>query len=251
MLSAAVCGCAAGASKSNGTRGELDKVDFTYQLSCFFGCPLEQPLLQGTREQIALSADGDVEGVTVTSSDPAIASFAVERTCYCERSDSTSRLELRDDGVCPSIWHKHCDNAVLVEATASGMTTLELRDARGGLLDRVRVLVQTAHDARFVATLPDRLGPVMGTHFELQNAQSLQLALTLYDDDGLALLAPQGVSWHVDDVQVATLSGFLTGSGADVHDGLSVDVQATGPGDTEVHVSVPGLDTSVSLHVAP
>ena len=107
------------------------------------------------------------------------------------------------------------------------------------------------HDARFTATLPNQLGPTSGTSFELAAGQSLGLALTLYDEDGLELLAPEGVAWHVDDVGVATISGFLTGTGADVHAGLSVNVQATGAGDTEVHIAVPGLDTSVEMHVAP
>jgi hypothetical protein len=246
---AVLAGCSNDEDVANGTRGELGHVVFNYQRSCFFGCSLAQPLLAGTREQIELSDAGDAEGVSVESSDADVASFALERSCYCERSDSTDRLEIREDASCPSAWRKHCDNSVLVAAADSGEAQLELRDAHHELIDRVSVIVHEAHDARFAATLPDKLGPVIGSHFELENGKSLDLALTLYDEAGLALLAPEGVDWHVDDVMVATLSAFLTGSGADLHDGLDVSVHATGPGDTQVHVSVPGLDTSVELHV--
>ena len=85
--------------------------------------------------------------------------------------------------------------------------------------------------------------------FDLADGQSLGLQLTLYDSKGLKLLAPEGVDWHVDDVQIATISGFLMPAGADVHDGLGVIVQAASPGDTSVHVEVPGLSDEVAIHV--
>jgi hypothetical protein len=249
VCATALAGCASTEGKSSGTRGELGHIDFNYQRSCFFGCPLEQPLLAGTREQIELSAEGDAKGIRVKASDPDVAAFAIERTCYCDRSDNDSRLEIREDARCPSVWRKHCDNHVLVEALDAGETWLELDDAHSDPIDRARILVHEAHDAHFAATLPNRLGPAEGTHFELKDGQSLDLELTLYDANGLALLAPEGVDWHVDDVAIATLAGFLIGPGADVHDGLGVTVQAASPGDTSVHVEVPGLSDEVAIHV--
>jgi hypothetical protein len=246
---AALAGCAPDEGKSSGTPGELGHVEFNYQRSCFFGCPLEQPLLVGTREQIEVSKQGDVDGIRVRASDPDVAEFAVERACYCERSDNDSRLDIREDAKCTGVWHKHCDNQVLVEARDPGQTWLELHDADGTLIDRARVLVHEAHDAQFAATLPDRLGADEGTRFDLAHGQSLGLQLTLYDAKGLKLLTPEGVNWHVDDVQIATISGFLIPAGADVHDGLGVTVQATSPGDTSVHVEVPGLNDEVAIHV--
>jgi hypothetical protein len=247
---AGLAACSDGQDVANGTRGELGRVDFNYQRSCFFGCPLEQPLLVGTRERIEMSDAGDAQGVSVESSATDVATFALERSCYCERDDSTDRLGIREDASCPSVWHKHCDNSVLVAAADSGEAKLELRDARHELIDRVSVIVHEAHDAQFAATLPDKLGPDIGSRFELENGKSLELELTLHDDDGLELLAPEGVHWHVDDAMVATISAFLTGSGDDLHDGLSVSVHATGPGETQLHVTVPGLDTSVALQVS-
>jgi hypothetical protein len=249
-LSVAVfASCAKDVDVANGTRGELGRVEFVYQRSCFFGCSLSQPLLVGTREQIGLSSAGDAEGMSVASNDADVATFALERSCYCERSDTTDHLDIREDAGCPSVWRKRCNNSVLVAAAGSGEAQLELHDAHHELIDRVRVIVHEAHDARFAATLPDKLGPEIGSRFELGHGKSLGLTLTLFDEAGLKLLAPEGVDWHVDDVMVATISAFLMGSGADVHDGLGVSVQATGAGDTQVHVVVPGLDTSVELHV--
>jgi hypothetical protein len=246
---AALASCGQGDDVASGTRGELGRVEFEYHRSCFFGCSLAQPLLVGTREIIELSDAGDAQGVSIESTASHVATFALERSCYCKRSHSTERLEIREDASCPSGWHKHCDNSVPVAAAASGEAKLELFDVHHDLIDRVSVIVHEAHDARFAGVLPDELSPAISSRFELASGESLDLTLTLYDGDGLELLAPEGVDWHVDDEMVATISAFLTGSGADLHDGLDVSVHASGPGDTRVHVTVPGLDTSVELHV--
>ena len=246
---AALNGCHPGDDTRSGTRGELGRIEFSYQRSCFFGCSLAQPLLAGTREQIAVSAPGDAQGVSVESSDPGVASFALQRKCHCERSDSTDHLEIREDADCPGVWRKQCDNLVLVQAGAAGEAELELRDAQHAAIDRVEVIVREARDARLAATLPDKLGPDVGTRFALDAGKSLDLALTLYDAGGLELLAPEGVDWHVDDANIATLSGFLTGDRSDVHAGLSVTVHAIAPGDTQVHIVVPGLESSADVQV--
>lgn len=251
LLAAAISGCAKGETPAAGTWGELGQVAFNYQQSCLFGCSLEQPLLVGTRERIEVTAPGDADGVSVESSAPDVALFALERSCHCERSDTNDRLAIREDAECPGVWRKHCDNHVLVQAAGSGEATLELRDRRHDLIDRATVLVREARDARFAATLPDVLGERIGSQFELAVGSSLGLELTLFDEDGLMLLAPEGVDWHVTDSELATISGFLTGNSADVHGGLSVNVHAVAEGETTVQIDVPGLDASIELRVTP
>jgi hypothetical protein len=246
-------GCDDGTDKSSGTPGERGRVQFSYARSCFFGCPLEQPLLVGTRERIDLSGAGDIESLEVTSSDESIAEFAVERACFCERSDSTRRLDIAEDAKCDAPWHKHCDNHVLVQANDAGDAWLELHDAEkdGVMIDRARVQVEEAHSAHFEGTLPHRLGPISGTRFELTPGDSLELEMTLYDVHGRSLLAPEGVTWRTDDDAVATLSAFLIGSGPEVSAGLQITVQAVSAGLATLSADVPGLENAeVDIRVA-
>jgi hypothetical protein len=236
---------------SDGTPGEQGRVAFNYQRSCFFGCPLEQPLLVGTRERIELSDAGDVEQLQVAASDPAIAEFAVERECFCQRRDDEhDRVEITQDASCSGIREKHCDNTVLVQALAAGVTDLELREG-DRLIDRVAVEAATAARARFVGTLKDRLGAIEGSQFELAAGESMQLEIELFDGEGRKLLAPEGVSWQMDDDAVAIVSAFLYGSGAQVSAGLSVVVEAKAEGSTSLAVDVPGLRAEVELSVTP
>ena len=153
-----VCGCEKKADES-GTRGEYGRVAFNYQRSCFFGCPLEQPLLVGARERITVTGVGDDEHVTVRSNDDQLARFAIERSCFCQRGDEPSgRFEVAQSAHCEVPFHKHCDNDVLVEALAEGDPDLELRDATSAVLDRVQLRLREAAEAEFEGTFRDELG---------------------------------------------------------------------------------------------
>ncbi|HEX2676792.1 MAG TPA: hypothetical protein VHM19_09135 [Polyangiales bacterium] len=230
--------------------GELGSVGFSYKRSCFFGCPLGQPLLAGTRETIELTDHGDLAGLHVKSSDDAIASFAVQRACYCARADDKGgRIEIADDATCTSPFEKHCDNTVLVQAGNPGDATLELRDAHAHLLDRASVLVREPARVVFTATYPDRLAPVEASAFTIGAGQNVDVTATFYDDEGRKLLAPEGVHWKTSDAKVADLTAFLLGSGAMLDAGLDVVVQAHAKGKAAVTVATPGFDDSFMVTV--
>jgi hypothetical protein len=237
---------------SSGTRGTEDRVEFTYLRSCFFGCPLEQPLLAGTRERIGMSDRGDVAGVQIESSDAERAELAIERECHCERDgESTARVAIAESARCDERWTKHCDNTVLVAAHAPGEVELTLRDADEALIDRVAIRIAQPERARFRATLPQRLGAIEVTEIDLEPEQSAEIELTLYDTDGRELLAPEGVTWRIADAEIATVSAFLRGNSAEVAAGLTVSVQARGEGETTLAVEVPGFDTELAIRVVP
>jgi hypothetical protein len=247
-------GSAAGCKKveagEDHTRGELGRVSFNYKRSCFFGCPLEQPLLAGTRERIGLTGAGDDEGVHVRSNNPEHAEFALERECFCERSDNAGgRIQIADDARCEEPFHKHCDNDVLVQAGSAGAATLELLDARDRPIDRASVRVADAAEAEFEATFADHLGAISGDDFELTAGQSFDLALALFDDEGRKLLAPEGVHYRVQDADVATVTAFLLGGGAELRAGLAVVVDGKTAGETMLSVDVPGLEAAVMIRV--
>ena len=254
MLSVLCAVSCQGLDKSEGTPGERGLVEFAYHGGCLFGCPIEQPLLSGSHQQIQVSDPGDGPGVEVRSSDEDVARFSVERSCFCERDDSTRRLDIATDASCESPWHKHCDNDVAVEAGKPGEAWLDLRDATGERLDRVQVLVRDAERCDFRVMLDDQFGAIHTTHVETAAGKSFELTAMLFDDKGRSLLAADGVQWHSSDAEIAELSAWLAGSGADVSTGLSVTVRVQAAGSAEIGLRVPGLDTAeahVSLDAQP
>jgi hypothetical protein len=231
--------------------GELGRVQFSYQRSCFFGCSLDQPLLSGTREAIAVTGDGDAQAVTAESSAPEVAQFAVERDCYCARNDQLGgRVEVAEDAACDAPRVKHCDNQVLVRAGSVGDATLQLDDAAGQAIDRATILVRAADRARFRGTLASQLGALEASAFQVDIGDTLGLELTLYDAQGRELLAPEGVHWSSSAADVASVSAFLQAGGAELDAGLKVVVDPHAQGEAEIGVEVPGLSTSVQVTVS-
>jgi hypothetical protein len=234
----------------DGTQGELGRVSFTYSQGCFFGCPLDQPLLTGTRQSINVTGPGDDQGVVAESSDRHVVDFALERSCFCERKDDSNvHVEIAVDATCKDIYQKHCDNTLRVQAVAQGDATLSLNDAHGASLDRVPVLVRDVDRASFFVTYPDRLGQVEEEAVTLDVGDKVAVEVELYDATGRKLLAPVGVIWRVADAQMAAVSGFLTGSHDEVQAGLGIDLEALAPGETELKVDVPGSKAVLPLHV--
>jgi hypothetical protein len=234
-----------------GTVGDKGEVEFNYQgPGCFFGCPLEQPLLVGTHTTISVSDAGDVHGLQVKASKPGVADFAVERACKCVRKDGNGgELMIAENGSCTGVWTKHCDNTLLVQAKAQGKTLLELRDAHGALIDEVEVIAHEAASAVIDATYMSRLGKAEVSDLMLGPSESVQLEASLYDADGLELLAPEGVHWAVDDDSIAIVTAFLK-SGKELDDGTSVGVQAKSEGTTSLTMTVPGLQRTLDIAVA-
>ncbi|HKU41427.1 MAG TPA: Ig-like domain-containing protein [Polyangiales bacterium] len=249
LLLAVLCRCQTDDSLDS-QLGDLGRVSFSYQRSCFFGCPLAQPLLSGTREQIAVTGAGDGRGVHAKSSDADVAEFALERDCFCERDDDVGgRIEVAEDARCEAPRVKHCDNAILVQAKAAGDVSLELRDEHDRLIDRATLLVRDAERARFRGTRASQLGAREADSFELRTGETLDLELTLFDARGRALLAPEAVHWQSSEPSLASVSAFLRPGGAELDAGLEVVVTGRAAGTATVRVTVPGLEASVECEV--
>jgi hypothetical protein len=247
LASLATAGCKQEKTIS-GQLGERGVVEFKYTRSCFFGCVLEQPLLVGARETIRLSENANGPEITVRVQDDDVAELAVERRCYCERKDTTGRLDVANDGRCEEPWFMTCENLIQIGALAAGETMLEVLK-NDEAIDRVAIFVKEAERARFFATLPDALGEVDGENFAVDSGSRLELRVELYDDTGLALLAPDGVTWTVSDPAVATLNAFLIGAGEEVRAGREIAVDALAEGETNVQIDVPGLTAGVDVEV--
>lgn len=237
-------------TKVDGQLGELGRIEFTYARSCFFGCLVDQPLLAGTHETIRLEGEsGSQPDITVKSADEDVAEVALDRQCYCEREDTTGRIDVALDGHCDDPWHMVCENKILVGALEPGDALIEVHSEDGSLIDRVEVHVKEAERARFFGRLPDELGENDGDSFSLAADSRLELRVELYDEDGIELLAPEGVTWRATDPDVATLNAFLIGAGEEVSAGRDILVETHAAGTTTVEVDVPGLLAEVEIEV--
>lgn len=233
-----------GFDEVDGSVGEEGKVEFTYTRSCFFGCPLEQPLLAGTREEITLSSRGGQPGVTARGDAEEVASFTLARTCFCQHGDDEkNRIEVAEDATCEAPRTKVCEARIQVQAHAAGDATLELIDPDGALLDRTRVRVREAARADFSDLSRDldivRVAP---------GAQA-DVDVVLYDAQGRRLLAPDAVRWRTGDGDIAQVTAWLIGSGTELSAGLHVVVEGRQVGETELSVVVPGLVASLPVEV--
>jgi hypothetical protein len=234
----------------DGQLGELGLVEFTYARSCFFGCLLNQPLLVGTRETIRVEGEpGNKPKVDVRSTDESVIEVALDRQCYCEREDTTGRIDVALDGECEEPWRMVCENKILVAARAAGDAKVEVLREDGTVLDRVTVHVKEAARARFFGTLPDALGEEAGDSFSLSAESRLSLRLELYDERGIELLAPEGVTWRVTDPELARLNVFLVGAGEEVVAGRDVVVETLAAGETTVEIDVPGLTAAIDVEI--
>jgi hypothetical protein len=233
------------APQREATQGERGEVRFSYRRSCFFGCPLEQPLLAGTREEISLSNRGSGDGVSAESSDAQVASFALVRTCYCQAGQrEDDRVEVDEEARCDGARTKVCEANVQVLAHAEGDAQLSLLDEHGALIDRSVVHVREAASARFW----DDQGHDVES-LQLAKGEGRGLSLKLYDHAGQRLLAPEGVRWTSGSADVARVSAWLIGAGSELDAGSSVTVEAVAQGATELAIAVPGLEASISLQV--
>jgi hypothetical protein len=251
LLVAAAWGCKE-EEPENGMLGDRGRVEFSYGRSYFFGCPLEQPLLVGTSERIDLSDAGDVAGLRIETSRSGVAEFAIERECFCEQEqDEDTRIEVAESASCRQGWRKHCDNTIPVRALAAGQTKLELRDEDNKVIDTATVKVGVADSAVFEVLLPDALGFEQGTRFELAAGESMEIEASIYDSDGVKLLAPEGVTWRVRDEGVGIVTSWLQASGQEISNGLGVTFEALATGDTRLFLEVPDLESSMAVEVTP
>jgi hypothetical protein len=248
-LSGALGGCET-RTTVDGQLGELGRIEFSYTRSCFFGCLVDQPLLAGTRETIRLEGDGASKPkMSASAVDEDVADVALDRQCYCEREDTTGRIDVASDGMCEEPWRMVCENMILIAALEPGDTLVEVHDENDVLVDRVTVHVKQADRARFFGTLPDEIGEQAGDRFTVPAESRLELRLELYDDHGIELLAPEGVTWRVSDPEVATLKALLVGAGEEVSAGRDMVVESHAAGQASVEIDVPGLQAAIDVEV--
>lgn len=206
----------------NSTRGDMDRVDFSYHESCMLGCDLAQPVLSDSKERISVTGPGDDAGISVGSSSPKVATFLVMRSCN----------------------ENECNNEIVVKTHATGDAKLTLYDKNGELLDSAMVHVRPAESLAFQAVDPSgALVPI--ENVELTRGQSVELWAEPIAKDGAKLLGNQGFDWQTANVSVA---GFPDATPS--ASGKSVHLVASAAGSTELRVTAGGGSQSLPIVVS-
>lgn len=206
----------------NSTRGEMDRVDFSYHESCMLGCDLEQAVLTDSKERISVTGPGDDELISVGSSDPKVATFLVMRSC-------------NDD---------ECNNDIVVKTHAAGDAKLSLYAANGDLLDSTTVHVRAAESLTFQAV--DRTGALVPIErLELTHGQNVELWAEPLAKNGTKLLGNQGFDWQSANAEVA---GFEDSTPSAT--GKSVHLVAGAAGNTELLVTAGGGSQALPIVVS-
>jgi hypothetical protein len=137
---------------SNSTRGDMDRVDFSYHESCLLGCGLDQAVLTDSKERIAVTGRGDDASISVGSSNPKVATFLVVRSCN----------------------ESECNNDIVVKTHSAGDAKLTLYSSNGELLDSATIHVRTADSVAFQAV--DHTGALIPIErLDLTPGQSVEL----------------------------------------------------------------------------
>lgn len=249
----ALTGCGdAELAKSN--RGQLDRVGFQYSsfTDCPFGCSLDQPLLAGSSIDVQLSNVGDVDELSVRSSDSGVAMFALRRSCACERNGAGEpTTSPAVDGSCSTNFTLRCDDFVETQTVAAGDATLELFVAGGELLDRAIVHAREPATATFVSSTGGDRETVHDLVLGVGDNHALRVELT--DADGQTLLADSGVHFSVDDPNVAAFPTLLAELGSkglrSVDGGDRATLVGIAPGTTTLEVAARSIDAALSVVV--
>jgi len=133
------CGLTVSDVQGEWTEGTEGRLRFAFDLA-----PDQEALSPGTEVHVLVEGPGSDGAIDVTSGDPDVATFRVERFCTCT-SDVEDRYTVRSIAPrqsCLASEEKRCENVVSAFAHAEGDTELLVLDDVGELLDRAKVKVR-------------------------------------------------------------------------------------------------------------
>ena len=214
--------------------GDRDRANFRYldvDDDCFFGCSLDEHVMVGARQLIAVDGAGEA-AVRVTSSNPDVATFDLERRC-----DGQGR----------------CDTDIHMDAVGDGNAKLQLRSESGRVIDSVTVRVRDAESVSFEGFVGgDDSTTTRGDTFEVRVGQTLHIVGTYLDGSGDQLLSTDAVTWRFAD---ETVAGFpLLFSFEETHHWETlanddVTLEGIAPGETTLHVDGGGIQREIRIIV--
>ena len=249
VLAAQAVGCISSTDlrRGNGTDGDRGVVRFSNR-SCPFGCGLDEPLLTGTVQTIALSSPASVTPASVTSLDAQVATARLERRCFCLDAGG-AMLPAGDGDHCDAGARLVCDDTAIVTAVSPGDARIAVRDASDATIDSTRVHVRDAVSAELSS-----VDGLAGPPFTLRRAAVTTFAATLRDPDGDPLIiglgtlpggAESAMRWDTQDPTIARVSKVVASGSI-----TSVQVSAgDAPGATTLTVTAGPLTRRWPLEI--
>ncbi len=250
-LAALLLGLLPACAPGNSTEGDLDRVQFSYGASCFFGCGLDEALLEGSTERIDVTGPGDAAGVQARSGSPEVATFEVSRSCACTREGPnwSEGHSIGLDGVCDDGWAKECNNAIHVSAHQQGDAVLTLVDAGGAIVDRATVRVRAARELRFVQLVDGQSEHPTVNELSLTAGETRTVSVEVFDADGERLLARDGLRWSTSDAAVVGFPTFSAPAADPGHDRATVSLQGLAPGSASLGAAAGDAGAALPVNV--
>lgn len=210
------------------------------------GADLSDPVARGSRATIRFW-DTELEGASVSTNNPAVATFELTEQCLCvdERSAKPGAAASNCDA--GQLWD--CFDDIKVTTHGVGDATLLLEAANlADMSANIRVRDVAGADFVFLdASLT--LQPVEA--ITLNQGELALIKLRLHDAGGAELFSGEGPSWTVTDPALLRLTGRAETGPITDHpvEATEVYVQAVGSGDTTVIATFDGLERTLPVRV--
>jgi hypothetical protein len=218
LLASLTIGCTAGAIQP-GTPGENGRATFEYAY-CLFDCGLDQAMMHGTEESIAVRA-ATIPDVTISSTAPQVVtvqSSVAARSCCTTTSDSCRSIQAGE--TCNA--NETTLASIDAVATAPGNAELVLTQGDGTVFERIAIAVAEPASLDFGSPMPMSIGT------------SYAVAWTARDASGAKLMSTSGVHVKTSDASVVDFQRTLLSSNATEVDaenvlfGTTMEPHATG-----------------------
>ena len=235
---------ACGEFEPNDTLGDLEKTSFSYKSGndCFFlGCELDRPMMSGTKEVIALDGEDD-SPLRFESSQPDIVSIlGVETKKLCCDSGS-SRCFVTVEGACSGYFIN--SYSVTVQAENVGESSLRVIASDGNLYDSISLHVEQA--VEFSISKVGSEDSFEEINLSLEE-EGFLLDVDLIGTSGRVLQATQGVEFHIEDANVASLLEPELFKDSEYFNFVELDPQARG--ETTLHFQTGSVHKELMVRV--
>lgn len=220
-LAAAGCAPATTTSTTFHTTGEKGALTFKYD-SCFFGCGLDRPALQGSAVQIEVKGGTSAVLQTARLTGTAVGRIA-SQSYSCDGGE--------------------CKLEATIETTQHGDAKLEIVDETGGLVDGVVFHVKAA--ARIDVDVRGHEAGADGV-FVVKQGEKLDVKSTVFDNDNTELIFDHhGVAQlYADKGIVGPDDDFMILGSSDVENAV-----ANGTGETTLSLRAVGSESIVKFRV--
>ncbi len=253
VLVVATTGCSIDLGLDQTTHGSSDTLRFSYAgdelLSCLFGCPLSQPMLEGaTVDVMVLDVPAEAKVTARTTGSAAhVVGWTASYTCESKSTKSSGQSRtVEATEPCTTGEKRSVLWSASIAAANRGTSTLEIVDSNGHVLDHTDIEV-----ARATKTVIRRAKDQsdIGSSLSLAIGETVILQPTFSDAAGRDLQkGKDGVEWLFADPDVVGQGEGLDDLFGGAADGV---IRGKSAGQSTVTLKVGAVDVPIEVTVTP